>query len=83
MQASVGGSVKATIDRVIGTIGGAFAGGVVGYVVPHQGAFLSRCPHYSARAADPGGSTLAKLPDRTADCCDRAVDTGRTTIRTP
>jgi uncharacterized membrane protein YccC len=39
IQASVGGSVKATIDRVIGTIGGAFAGGVVGYVVPHQSAF--------------------------------------------
>jgi uncharacterized membrane protein YccC len=36
MQASVGGSVKATIDRVIGTIGGAVAGGAVGYVVPHQ-----------------------------------------------
>ena len=31
MQASVGGSVKATIDRVIGTIGGAVAGGAVGY----------------------------------------------------
>jgi uncharacterized membrane protein YccC len=27
MQASVGGSIKATIDRVIGTIGGAVAGG--------------------------------------------------------
>ena len=36
MQASVGGSVKATIDRVIGTIGGAVAGGAVGYIVPHQ-----------------------------------------------
>jgi hypothetical protein len=34
MQASVGGSVKATIDRVIGTIGGAVAGGAVGYIVP-------------------------------------------------
>ena len=36
MQASVGGSVKATIDRVTGTIGGAVAGGAVGYIVPHQ-----------------------------------------------
>ena len=39
MQASVGGSVKATIDRVIGTIGGAVAGGAVGYIVPHQSVF--------------------------------------------
>ena len=36
---SVGGSVKATIDRVIGTIGGAVAGGAVGYIVPHQSVF--------------------------------------------
>jgi uncharacterized membrane protein YccC len=39
MQASVGGSVKATIDRVIGTIGGAVAGSAVGYIVPHQSVF--------------------------------------------
>ena len=38
MQASVGGSVKATIDRVIGTIGGGVAGGAAGYIVPHQSA---------------------------------------------
>ena len=36
MQGSVGGSVKATIDRLIGTIGGAVAGGAVGYFVPHE-----------------------------------------------
>ena len=36
MQASVGGSVKATLDRLIGTIGGAIAGGVVGYFVPYH-----------------------------------------------
>jgi uncharacterized membrane protein YccC len=36
MQASVGGSVKATIDRLIGTIGGAVAGAVVADFVPHQ-----------------------------------------------
>ena len=36
MQASVGGSVKATIDRLIGTIGGAVAGAAVGYFVPHE-----------------------------------------------
>jgi uncharacterized membrane protein YccC len=39
MQASVGGSVKATIDRVIGTIGGAVAGGAVGSIVPYQNVF--------------------------------------------
>ena len=38
MQASVGGSVKSTIDRVIGTIGGAVAGGTVGYLLPHESA---------------------------------------------
>jgi uncharacterized membrane protein YccC len=37
VQASVGGSVKATIDRVVGTIGGAVAGGTVGYLLPHHG----------------------------------------------
>lgn len=36
MQASVGGSVKATIDRLVGTIGGAVAGAIVAYVLPHQ-----------------------------------------------
>jgi uncharacterized membrane protein YccC len=41
VQASVGGSVRATIDRVIGTIGGAVAGGAVGYLLPHDSA-LSR-----------------------------------------
>jgi uncharacterized membrane protein YccC len=35
MQASVGGSVKATLDRVIGTLGGAVAGGAVAYFTPH------------------------------------------------
>jgi uncharacterized membrane protein YccC len=39
IQASVGGSVKATIDRVIGTIGGAIVGGAVGFAVPHQNPF--------------------------------------------
>ena len=36
MQASVGGSVKATIDRLIGTIGGAVAGAIVAYMVLRQ-----------------------------------------------
>jgi len=36
MQASVGGSVEATIDRLIGTVGGAVAGVAVAYLVPHQ-----------------------------------------------
>jgi uncharacterized membrane protein YgaE (UPF0421/DUF939 family) len=39
MQTSVGGSVKATIDRVLGTIGGAVAGAIVAYFVPHQNLF--------------------------------------------
>jgi uncharacterized membrane protein YccC len=39
IQASVGGSAKATIDRVIGTIGRAVAGGAVGFIVPHQNVF--------------------------------------------
>ena len=38
MQSSVGGSVKATIDRVIGTIGGAVTGGAVAYLLPHESA---------------------------------------------
>jgi len=36
VQTSVGGSVKATIDRVIGTIGGGVAGGAAGYLLPHE-----------------------------------------------
>ena len=39
MQASVGGSIKATADRLIGTIGGALAGGAVAYLLPHANAF--------------------------------------------
>ena len=35
-QASVGGSVKATTDRLIGTIGGAVAGAAVAFSVPHE-----------------------------------------------
>ena len=38
-ESSVGGSVKATIDRVVGTIGGAVTGGVVAYLLPHDSAF--------------------------------------------
>jgi uncharacterized membrane protein YccC len=41
MQSSVGGSVKATIDRVVGTIGGAVMGGVVAYFLPHDSAFAA------------------------------------------
>ncbi len=36
MQASVGASVKATLDRLIGTVGGAVAGGVVAYFTPRD-----------------------------------------------
>jgi len=35
MQTSVGGSVKATIDRMMGTLSGAIYGGAVAYFVPH------------------------------------------------
>jgi uncharacterized membrane protein YccC len=38
MQASVGGSIKATTDRLIGTVGGAVAGGAVAYLFPHTSA---------------------------------------------
>ena len=34
VQASVGGSIKATTDRLIGTISGAVAGGAVAYLLP-------------------------------------------------
>ena len=37
VQASVGGSVKATIDRLIGTIGGAACGGAVALLLPTTG----------------------------------------------
>jgi uncharacterized membrane protein YccC len=35
MQASLGGSLKATFDRLIGTLGGAVFGGAVALVLPH------------------------------------------------
>ena len=35
MQASLGGSLKATIDRLIGTLAGAVFGGAVALLVPH------------------------------------------------
>lgn len=38
MQASVGGSVKATLDRLIGTVGGGAYGAVVASLIPHTGA---------------------------------------------
>lgn len=38
MQASVGGSLKASLDRIVGTIGGAAWGVAVAVTVPHQGA---------------------------------------------
>lgn len=38
MQASLGGSVKATVDRLIGTLGGALYGGAIALIVANQGA---------------------------------------------
>ena len=37
MQASVGGSMKASLDRIVGTIGGAAWGVAVAVTVPHRG----------------------------------------------
>lgn len=37
MQSSVGGSVKATVDRFVGTLGGAVWGVVVSGAIPHTG----------------------------------------------
>jgi uncharacterized membrane protein YccC len=37
MQSSVGGSVKATLDRLLGTLGGAVWGVVVASAIPHTG----------------------------------------------
>ena len=39
MQASIGGSLKAMIDRFVGTIGGAVWGVAVTLAVPHEGAW--------------------------------------------
>jgi uncharacterized membrane protein YccC len=37
MQASIGGSLKATLDRLIGTLGGAIYGGAVALFTVHEG----------------------------------------------
>ena len=84
MQASVGGSIKATTDRLIGTVGGAVAGGAVAYLLPHTKRVVSRRrARHRARAADVGGSVVAQLPDRAADSRNRTVDTGRAATRAP
>src|SRR5258708_7506734 len=36
MQASVGGSLKATVERLIGTLGGAVFGAAVAMIVPSE-----------------------------------------------
>ncbi|MBV8564150.1 MAG: FUSC family protein [Methylobacteriaceae bacterium] len=38
MQTSVGGSVKATFDRLMGTLSGAVYGGLVAFALPHEDA---------------------------------------------
>ncbi|HLZ65001.1 MAG TPA: FUSC family protein [Aliidongia sp.] len=40
MQASLGGSLKASIDRIVGTLAGAVWGVVVALTVPHGGSWL-------------------------------------------
>jgi hypothetical protein len=82
VQASVGGSIKATTDRLIGTIGGAVAGGAVAYLLPHTSVSW-RCTRHCPRAAGVGGSVVAQLPDRAADGRNRTLDTGRATTRAP
>jgi len=37
IQASVGGSLKATLDRLVGTVGGGAYGAIVASLVPHSG----------------------------------------------
>jgi len=39
MQASLGGSIKATFDRLAGTLGGAAWGVIIGLALPHAGPF--------------------------------------------
>ena len=40
MQASLGGSIKASVDRIIGTLAGALWGVIVALTVPHGGSWL-------------------------------------------
>ncbi|GGF02998.1 FUSC family protein [Aliidongia dinghuensis] len=40
MQASLGGALKASVDRIVGTILGALWGVIVGFIVPHGGSWL-------------------------------------------
>ena len=40
MQASLGGALKASVDRIVGTIAGALWGVIVALVVPHGGSWL-------------------------------------------
>jgi hypothetical protein len=37
MKTSIGGSLKATIDRLVGTVAGALWGAVLGAAIPHPG----------------------------------------------
>ena len=81
MQASVGGSVKATIDRVTHRRCSGGRRSRIYCALPKR-VFSRRRPCHSARAADVGGRALAELPGRAADGRDRAVDTGRAATRT-
>ena len=40
VQGSVGGSLKAGIDRLLGTLGGAAYGALVGVLIPHSGSLM-------------------------------------------
>ena len=40
MQASLGGALKASVDRIVGTIAGALWGVIVALIVPHGGSWL-------------------------------------------
>ena len=77
VQASVGGSIKATTDRLIGTIGGAVAGRGGGvFVASHKRVVSWHCTRHCSRAADVGGSVVAQLPDRAADGRNRTLTPG-------
>ena len=55
VQASVGGSIKATTDRLIGTISGAVAGGAVAYLLPQTSV---------VRRTAPGAARKGLITDR-------------------
>jgi hypothetical protein len=82
MQASVGGSIKATADRLIGTVGecaGRRGRGV--FIATRKRVVSWRHARDRARAVDIGGSAVAELSDRAADGRNRTIDASRAATR--